>query len=156
MGGWPAFTFIEARKADGATSTALRTPSPPNFTGSDACVQALSSLATAVFVTSLKIKRKVLSYSISISDLKQRAVRSRYWSFGWQRSSEAKTEHRELTKLQTSLPPSSGHLSSPQWPSRYSCHRPVGSLEGWHKQGPPVEYQELRIELFQKLCGPGL
>ena len=50
----------EARKAEGASCTALQIPSPSDFTGSDTWVQVASS--RLMLVMSLTIDLKILSY----------------------------------------------------------------------------------------------
>ena len=78
--GWEA--CVEARKADGASSTALRTPSPPDLTGKEAWDQYGLWGSSGVFVTLLKMEHNTASYSARDGDLKQGAVCNRYVNFG--------------------------------------------------------------------------
>ena len=72
----------EAKKAEGASCTALRTPSPPIFTGRVACVHAGSSSPKWMFVIPLRDDFRSPSYSCSTGERKQGAVLRLYKSFG--------------------------------------------------------------------------
>ena len=73
---------VEARKADGASSTALHTPSPPDLTGKEAWDPYGLWGSSGVFVTLLKMEHNTASYSARDGDLKQGALRNRYINFG--------------------------------------------------------------------------
>ena len=45
----------EAKKAEGASCTALQIPRPPNLTGREACVQAMSSVVKHMLVMLLTV-----------------------------------------------------------------------------------------------------
>ena len=64
----------EARKAEGASCTALRIPSPPIFTGRVACAHAGSSSVKSIFVIRPMIAWRSLSYSCNTGERKQGEV----------------------------------------------------------------------------------
>ena len=72
----------ETKKAEGASCTALRTPSPPIFTGRVACVHAGLSSPKWMFVIPLRDDFRSPSYSCSTGERKQGAVLRLYKSFG--------------------------------------------------------------------------
>ena len=51
----PKEAAAEERKAEGASCTALRIPSPPAFTGRDACFHALSSRCVFAIVPTIDL-----------------------------------------------------------------------------------------------------
>ena len=73
---------MEARKADGASSTALGTPNPPDLTGKEAWDQYGLWVSSGVFVTLLKMEHSTASDSARDVDTKQGAVSNRCISFG--------------------------------------------------------------------------
>ena len=99
--------YTEARKADGASSTALRTPNPPDLTDKEAWDQYGLLVSSGVFVTLLKMEHSTAPYSAKDVDLKQGAVHNRYISFGmekeWTRSNRASWAERTPTSRQFSL-----------------------------------------------------
>ena len=72
----------DAKKAEGASCTTLRTPSPPNFTGKVACSQAGSDSSKWMLVIPLTIDRNVLSYTSKAGERKHGDVLRLYNSFG--------------------------------------------------------------------------
>ena len=70
----------EARKAEGASCTALRIPSPPIFTGRVACAHAGSSSVKCIFVIRPMNAWRSLSYSCNTGERSE--VLRLYRSFG--------------------------------------------------------------------------
>ena len=72
----------DAKTAEGASCTAHRTPSPPNFTGKVACSQAGSDSSKWMLVIPLTIDRNVLLYTSKAGERKHGDVLRLYNSFG--------------------------------------------------------------------------
>jgi hypothetical protein len=87
-----AHPAAEAKKAEGASWTALRIPNPPSDTGREAWSQA-DSLTRFTFRTSLVIERWMLSNSIKLWDLKHGEVLSKNRIYGWRRHDGGVKEH---------------------------------------------------------------
>ena len=72
----------DAKKAEGASCTALRTPSLPNFTGKVACSHAGSDSSKWMLVIPQTIDRNALSYTSKAGERKHGDVLRLYNSFG--------------------------------------------------------------------------
>ena len=80
----------EAKKAEGAAiCTALRIPSPPNFTGKDACVHPGCPLVKGKLKQVLKMDLSSSSYNCKQGEIKHGEVLRQYRSLGIARENDA-------------------------------------------------------------------